>query len=289
MPVVDQVDWVDRREHQLANSLRDSAAADLLNGLGARRAAPVLAGAARLAVGRFVADVTEMDAAIARVGLAAAADVVLSRYAGTVTIHGVGRVPPSGPLVVVANHAGTVDAPALWRLLAARDDLRIIALDRPILRAVPHLASRLLCVQGDTHGRTGLVRRVADHLRSGGAVLTFPAGTIEPDPALRLEDSLASLATWGNGVELLARLVPGAAVLPVAVSGVISRRMLLHPLARWRATAPDRELAAATLQVLTRDRSINPVLSAGEPLVGSPGTGALRSAMRGLLHDCVRS
>ena len=285
--MVDQTDRVDWRERELANSLRDSSAADLLRGLGAGRVAPVLAGVARLAVGRFVADLTEMDAAVARGGLAAAADLLLSRYAGTVTIRGAGGVPPSGPLVVVANHAGTVDAPALWRLLAARDDLRIIALDRPLLRALPHLASRLLYVEGDAHGRAGLVRRVADHLRSGGAVLTYPAGKIEPDPVLRLGDALNSLATWGNGVELLVRLVPGTAVLPVAVSGVISQRMLVNPLARWRATSPDREWAAATLQVLVHDRSINPVLSAGEPLQGAPGTGELRAAMVGLLHDCV--
>ncbi len=281
------VDRVEVGEREQLKSLRDTSAVDLLRGLGAARAAPVLAGVARLAVGRFVADVTDMDAAVARGGLAAAADVILSRYAGTVTIRGAGRVPPSGPLVVAANHAGTVDAMVVWRLLAARDDVRIIALDRPFLHAVPHLASRLLYVEEDAQARSGLVRRAADHLRSGGAVLTFPAGSIEPDPLLRLGDALTSLATWGNGVELLARLVPGAAVLPVAVSGVISQRMLRSPLARRRATSADRELAAATLQVLLHDRSINPVLSAGEPLRGTPGTGELRAAMAGLLHDCI--
>ena len=279
------VSRADRQDRELANTLLASAAADLLRGLGAGRAAPVLAGVARLASRGFVADVADMDAAIARGGLAAAADVVLPRYAGTVTIRGAERVPPSGPLVVAANHAGTVDAPALWRLLAARDDLRIIALDRPILRAVPHLSSRLLYVRRDAHGGSGLVRRVIDHLRSGGAVLTFPAGTIEPDPLLRLGDAVDSLATWGSGVELFVRLVPEAAVLPIAVSGVISQRMLRNPIARWRATSQDRELAAATLQVLLRDRSINPVLSAGEPLRGGLEPGALRAAMERLLRD----
>lgn len=277
---------VDRPDRGLGTRLRESAADDLLRGLGLERASPVLGRVARLAVGRFVADVSEMDAAIGRGGLAAAAEVLLPRYAGSVTIRGADRVPASGPLVVAANHAGTVDAPALWRLLARRDDLRIIALDRPILQSVPNLASRLLYVEADGGGRSALVRRVAEHLRAGGAVLTFPAGTIEPDPVLRLGDALTSLTAWGPSVELFVRLAPGAVVLPVAISGVISQRMLANPIARWRATPPDRELAAATLQVLLRDRSIHPVLSAGEPLHG-PDLAGLRSAMSGLLQDCV--
>ena len=51
-------------------------------------------------------------------------------------------------------------------------------------------------------------------------------------------------------------------------------------------TVEDRELAAATLQVLAHDRSINPVLLAGEPLQDASGlAGRLRSAMAGLMHD----
>jgi hypothetical protein len=287
-PAARDLDAAGLRAVELVNTLRDSSASDLLRGLGLEWASPALEGAARRAVGRFVADIAEMDAAVARGGLSAAADLLLERYAGTVTIRGTERVPATGPVVVVANHVGTVDAPALWRLLAVREDLRIIALDRPFLHAVPHLAARLLYVADDTHGRTGLVRRAAAHLRAGGALLTFPAGTIEPDPALRPEDAMASLATWHNSVELLGRLVPEAAVLPVAVSGVISTRMLRHPLARWRAKPEDRELAAATLQVFTRERSISPVLAAGDAVLPGTGTGALRASMERLLRDGVR-
>ena len=280
------MDVVEGSDRALRMSLRDSATEDLLRGLGLGRASAVLGGLGRTAVGRFVRDVAEMDAAIGRSGLAAGAEVLLPRYAGPVTLHGQDRVPARGPLVVAANHAGTVDAPALWRLLASRDDLRIIALNRPILRAVPHLASRLLHVEPEGGRRGELVRRVAEHRRSGGAVLTFPAGTIEPDPAVRPGDALASLTNWGRSVELFVRLVPDTTVLPVAVSGVISQRMLRHPLARWRATPENRELAAATLQVLVRDRSIRPVLRAGTPLMGDAVSG-LPAAMSTLLHDAV--
>ena len=269
------------------SDLRASAAADLLRGIGVGRWAAALSPIARSAVGRFVADLLEMDAAVGASGLAAAADVLLPRYAGTVTIRGAERVPATGPLVVAANHAGVTDGPALWRLLAARDDLRVIALDRPILRGLPHTSSRLFTVEDGAEGRPGLVRRIADHLREGGAVLTFPAGTIEPDPALRPADAHAALDGWGRSIELFVRLAPQTTVVPVAVSGVISQRMLRSPIARRRATPEDRELAAATLQVLLRDRSVNPVVSVGEPLRGNGSNGELRAAMAALLDDSI--
>lgn len=232
----------------------------------------------------FAADILAMDAAIGRDGLAAGAEVLLPRYAGRVTIHDGDRVPASGPLVVTANHPGTVDTLALWRLLAVRDDVRIIALDRPFLRAVPHLAGHLLPVAETSGNRTALVRRAADHLRAGGTLLTFPAGTIEPDPALRPADAVAALAGWGRSTELFASLAPGTVVLPVAVSGVISRRMLGHPLARLRRSLSARELAAATLQVAARDTSITPVVRVGEPVTGASGlTVRVASTMAALL------
>ena len=257
------------RNRGLEHALRTSAAADLLHGLGLTWAAPALAGLARLVVGRFVDDLQEVDAAISRGGLSAAADVVLTRYAGTVTIRGAQLVPSSGPLVVAANHAGVVDAPAIWRLLAVRDDVLIIALDRPILRAIPHLSSRLLSVGSEAHGRTGLVR--GSPTNCDRVVRCSPSPPAPPNPirscGWRTHWPRWTPGAWGRTVP---RLVPETAVLPVVVSGVISQRMLRNPVARCRSTPEERELAAATLQVLFRDRSINPVVTAGEPLRHAP-------------------
>lgn len=278
---------VDRAEDTRRARLRDSAADDLLRGFGLDRAMPVLGGLARRLVRPFVDDVAAMDAALASGGYGAAAEGLLAHYAGPVSFRGLEHVPPDGPLVVAANHPGTVDVPALWRLLAARADLRIIALDRPILRSLPHLSERLISVSRASGGRSGVVRKVTDHLRAGRAILTFPAGTIEPDPALRLTDALDSVAGWSPSVELFVQRVPEAVVLPVALSGVISARMLATPVARWRRTAEDRELTAATLQVLVRDRSIAPVVSAGEPLRAAE-LGELRDVMARLVRDSAR-
>lgn len=207
----------------------------------------------------FVREVLEMDRLIDAEGFGAAGDLVLRRFSGPVTVEGAARVPAAGPLLVVANHPGTVDIACLWRVLRGRDDVRIVALDRPLLRAVPHLAERLIYV-----GPSGVVRQAADHLRGGGALVTFPAGDIEPDPQLRLGEAVANLETWHESTAALVRLVPGLQVLPVAIGGVISKRWLRRPPASWREDPEARELAAATLQIATRDRSIRPAVVVGD-------------------------
>jgi hypothetical protein len=95
-------------------------------------------------------------------------------------------------------------------------------------------------------------------------LLTFPAGTIEPDPAVR---AAAPLVGWSNSPELLVRLVPETVVLPVAVSGVISRRSQRHRIAKCFADRKEREWAAATLQVLSRRlRDTQTRVLIGEPI-----------------------
>ncbi|WP_052462212.1 1-acyl-sn-glycerol-3-phosphate acyltransferase [Nigerium massiliense] len=268
-------------------ALRTVALSDAASALAPR---PGLARAAATAVLlpfalRFRRELEEADARVGTDGLAAAADVLLPGYGGRPMFCGADRVPADGPLLVVANHPGTVDTPLLWRLLATRRDLLLIALDRPLLRALPNLSARTLYVGDGVGARGGLVRAASAHLRAGGALVTFPAGTIEPDPSLRPADALAALGEWSRSPELFARLAPGTVVLPVAIAGVLSERWLGHPLARRFADTDARELAAAALQLVRRDRSITPRVVVGEPLSGDPHglTGRLEDAMRGLI------
>ncbi len=195
-------------------------------------------------------------------------------------------MPADGPLLAVANHPGTVDTLVVWRALAVRPDLLVMALDRPFLRAVPNIAGHLLYVADDGHQRSRLVREAMRHLRDGGALLVFPAGETEPDPAVRPEAALAALADWSRSPELFARLVPGLPVLPMAVSGVLADWALRHPVARLRRSTEGRELAAATLQVVRGDRSVRPRVVVGEPLRGRPDglTEELRAAMAALFR-----
>src|SRR5262249_233801 len=134
-----------------------------------------------------------------------------------------------------------------------------------------------------TGGRSGLLRDATSHLRQGGALLTFPAGTIEPDPSLRAVEPLAG---WSDSSELFVRLVPQTVVLPVAGSGGISRKAQQHRIATCFADPKEGEWAAATLQVLCPHlRDTRTRVAIGEPI--SSGHLALRAALHAAMASLL--
>jgi hypothetical protein len=111
-------------------------------------------------------------------------------------------------------------------------------------------------------------------------LLTFPAGTIEPDPSVRFVNPSAD---WSNSSELFVRLVPETLVLPIAVSGVISRTAHQHRIAMCFADPKEREWAAATLQILCRRlRDTQTRVVVGEPVSG-------RFSQRAAIHAAMDS
>ena len=174
----------------------------------------------------------------------------LQQFAAEVQLLGAEHLPQAGPALFVANHPGITDTLALYAALA-RHDLCTVAAVRPFLTALHNMGKQLIYVDEDAHTHLGVVRSVTRHLRNGGSVLTFPAGKIEPDPAV-LPGASAALDEWTDSIGLFARLVPEAQVVPVLVSGVFSPRALASPLARRRRRQEDRERFAAMLQVAAR-------------------------------------
>jgi putative hemolysin len=147
-----------------------------------------------------------------------------------------------------------------------RGDLRVIAAERPFLAAIPNTSRALIPVSDGPNGRSKAVRVAARHLRSGGAVITFPGGRIEPDPAV-LPGASEALDDWSGSVDLFARLVPGLTVVPAVVSGVISPSALRNPLALVRRDPRDRRWLSATLQMLVPAlRDVTTRVGFGPPL-----------------------
>ena len=231
---------------------------------------------------RLSRQILQFDDIVRLRGLAAAGRHILDEFTSGTNIEGQQHVPSLGPLLAVSNHPGVVDAMAICVALG-RSDLKIIASEREILQLLPGVSSRLLFVEQWAGSRPGLLREAARHLRQGGSLLNFPAGTIEPDPQLRASDTLGD---WSSSSELLVRLVPETMVLPIAVSGVISRAAHRHPIARHFVDPAEREWAAATLQVLCRHlRRAEVRIVIGKPIsMGHDSQGVtLRTSMAALL------
>jgi Acyltransferase len=230
---------------------------------------------------RFSHHLLRFDDLVGQHGLAAAGRYILDEFTSSTHIEGQRHVPPCGPMLAVANHPGMVDSMAVCVALEARHDLKIIAAEREILQLIPNIRSRLLFVNPQTGGRSGLLRDATNHLRQGGALLTFPAGSIEPDPSVRMVDPLAG---WSDSSELFVRLVPETLVLPIVVSGVISRTAQQHRIAKCFADPKEREWAAATLQVLCRHlRDTQTQVVIGEPITSR------RFSQREAIHAAMAS
>lgn len=246
-------------------ALTEATIDDLARGLHLPEQAPATRLLLRAAAHSFAVRVAAFDDEVADRGLAAGARREIPTFARSVTTIGRELIPASGPLLAVANHPGVTDALSLMLTLETRPDLKVVALDRPFLRALPGVADRLIWV--DVDRPSGALRLAREHLRRGGAVLTFPAGTIEPDP-LVADGAAASVERWARSTDLLVRHVAGLRVVPLAVGGVLSARALRTPLVRAARTRADREWLAATLQVIFRrfhDTDVRVLV--GEPFV----------------------
>ncbi|MFZ4508841.1 MAG: 1-acyl-sn-glycerol-3-phosphate acyltransferase [Fimbriimonas sp.] len=210
---------------------------------------PLVAGLVRRLVrsraASFADEILGFDEAVGSGGLIAGGEYVLRHFSKSVEVDGREHIPRSGPLLIASNHPGMVDAMAVWVALG-RTDLRIIAAERDLLDLLPNTLRHLILIRPNS-GQA--IRETLAHLKSGGAVLTFPAGKIEPDPALN-PDAHEGLREWSPSLVTLAHRVPGTVILPTWVQGVISPLAVRHPILRLYRDRKERDWAAATLQIL---------------------------------------
>jgi 1-acyl-sn-glycerol-3-phosphate acyltransferase len=200
---------------------------------------------------RFAHVVHEFDNQVGAHGLAKGSEWLLLRMSGGIRVQGLDHVPATGPVFVLANHPGMTDTVALFVSLARRPDLRIIAMDRPFLRALPNVARQLIFLPEDEAGRMSVVRAGVKHLKQGGTLLTFPAGEIEPDPgAFGRRAAIDSLKNWSDSHVVFGRLVPQTRIVPAIVSHVVSVGARANLLTRLRRQPKDRDKLAAALQVM---------------------------------------
>jgi 1-acyl-sn-glycerol-3-phosphate acyltransferase len=275
--------WVDTLTELNILDLLDSTGLTRLHGTPLRH---LLRPTAR----RFARTAHEFDTRVGAHGLAQGSAWLMDRMTAGLVTSGLEHVPTQGPVVILANHPGMTDTVALFTSLASRPDLRVIALDRPFLRALPNVARQLIFLPHEEGGRMAVVRAAARHLQQGGALLTFPAGEIEPDPAtFGAQRAAASLRNWSDSYALFARLTPTTRFVPALVSHVISPAAQRHPLTRLRRTARDKEKLAAALQVaLPRYRGLVARVTFGRPPNAGPDAAqALGAAIAARMRQLI--
>jgi 1-acyl-sn-glycerol-3-phosphate acyltransferase len=199
------------------------------------------------------------------------------RLSWRVTVHGVQHVPPSGPVILAANHIGVLDGPAL---IAFTRRLTFALVKR---EAFTGGVGRFLSYLGQISlNRREIdpqaIRRAIQVLRADQVLAVFPEGS-------RTGGEVA----WARRGAAYLAMVTGAPIVPVAILGtrepgrsknqVPGLRKSIHlvygePFAVPKTPWPRRKAAVAHWTSVVRERLADHVVAAqaltGLPLPGPP-------------------
>lgn len=193
----------------------------------------------------------KFDRDVNQYGFSTAMRNALPMFINKVTARGQAEIPRSGPLLIYSNHPGTYDSLVIASKLQ-RDDLRIISGDIPFLMNMPHAHQHFIFLLEDAiSGSTVTARRAIRHLQSGGAVLVYGYGHIDPDPAV-YDDAASTIEQWSPSIDLFLKLVPQTKLILSITSHVVSpkwRHSILYYL-RWNPI--DRRRLVEFGQVMTQ-------------------------------------
>lgn len=179
---------------------------------------------------RFSEVFAKFDQDVANYGITEAAKQLLTVFADSSRSVGQENIPQKGPLLIASNHPGTVDGVSIVAN-AARNDIKVVVGGMPFLQKLP-VAKHFTIVANRTASssvRANTVRQSIRHLQEGGALLIFPSGQIDPDPAV-LPGASDALDKWSRSIAIMLRQVPEAKFVPVITSGVLHEKFIKSPL-----------------------------------------------------------
>ena len=182
---------------------------------------------------------------------------LLSHFVADFSAHGAHHIPSQGPLLIIANHPASYDA-LLISAFVHRPDYKIIIGKIPIYDYLPNVSRHAIFAppKTDANGRMTTLRRSLRHLRDGGALLIFPRGDIEPDPALEVQPALV-MDGWSRSLEIFLRQVPNLQVVIAMVSGVIAPQAFRHPFTWFKREQADRANGTKSIRTKNQQRNKN--------------------------------
>jgi len=199
---------------------------------------------------RFSKLVLGLDREVEQHGAMEGARWLLQHFVKSHEVNGMELIPRNVPLIIVSNHPASYDGMVITAHIP-RPDLKIIIGEIPPYRYLPHVSQHIIFSPNvkNTFGRMGTVRNAIHHLKGGGALLIFPRGGIEPDPAFMPQPDV-EFHQWSRSLEILVRNVPQTQVLITIVSGVIAQEAMHHPITWFRKARPDRQRLAFIYQMI---------------------------------------
>jgi len=255
-----------------AAAYRESIMAEICYALGVSRRGLVrrmLTPLLRRPIRRLAAIAAKADAEIDSSGLSGAARRILSDLSLRPTARGAEGIPASGPLLMVSNHPGGFDSVAILSCIPRRD-IKVVLSDAPLTRAFVYARRYFIFAALNAAGGAKALRDCIDHLKTGGAILIFANGDVEPDPESNREAGLP-FRDWSRSVGIMLREAPEAWLQAAVISGVLLPKFVRHPLVRIRKNEVRRQKLAEVLQILRqlispRAVRLNPHLSFNKPV-----------------------
>ncbi len=137
-----------------------------------------------------------------------------------ITLGDVDRIPPTGPVILIANHPmGGIDGLAMFSIMhRVRPDARMVG--NYLMSILPDLREAYFFVDpfgGEQAVRrnAGTMRRCLEWLRDGHVLATFPAGEVAH---FRLSERAVVDPPWSDSVARMVRRT-GATVVPIYFEG----------------------------------------------------------------------
>lgn len=242
-----------RDDTGLSDALTQSLVCELTKALGlpqTERIKRAIASLSAQALRRFIDLACHLDSVVEHQGVAGGARWLLPRFVRCYSATGIENVLATGPLMIASNHPAPIDS-VLISAHMPRRDYKVIIGEIPFFELLPNIRKNAFFAPADSDamGRMRMVREAIRHLKNGGAILIFPRGGIEPDPAWMPHPG-AEFHLWSRSLEIFLKHVPQTQVLVTIVSGVISKIAMRNPITWFRKARPDRQRLAFMYQFI---------------------------------------
>lgn len=219
---------------------------------------------------RFSEIFARFDQDIYHLGLSEACKHLLANFAESSVAVGSDRIPAEGPVLLASNHPGTMDAVSIIANIT-RNDVKVIVGGMPFLQSLPvgkHYTIRV--TKDDNTLRANAVRRSIQHLQDGGAVLIFPSGQIDPDPAV-LPGASEALEKWSKSIAIMLRRVPETRLVSAITSGVLHEKFIRTPLTHLKRDIVGKRRIMEFIQVMRQllfkeELGLKPLVTFDEPV-----------------------